>query len=276
LWRSIKVKISVIMIDGGFRENAFGARYFANQDFPKDQYEVLWVEHFDTLHEDVRSQPGVKAVCLHQAGGYHSGTCFNHGIEMAQGEVLVIPDADQIVPPDFLTRVWEKHQEYECMVVYGYRLDQISHQAIEDVADIKSIEGDFELTNPTNFGGCLTVRKRWMIELNGYEQHASFGTGAHAQGRDLYTRFKNKGLAVCWEPSLKLYHPWHTGTLTLSPWHQLQLKIIEWRHRTLHYMAFEGIDSSMNSRMPLQMESEVCTEIKRMRAMQPNEFPHIL
>ena len=41
------MKISVVMIDGNFRENLFGADYFTRQDFPEDQYEVLWVDYYE-------------------------------------------------------------------------------------------------------------------------------------------------------------------------------------------------------------------------------------
>lgn len=264
------------MIDGGFRENVYGAGCFVNQDFPKDQFEVLWIEHFDKLHTSVRSLPGIKAKCLNQPGGYHSSTCFNYGITSAKGEVVVIPDADQIVPPDFLKRVWEKHQEYERLVVYGYRLDQISCRLTGKDKAFELFEEDYMVTNPVNYGGCLTVRKKWLLEINGYEQHAAFATGAHANGKDLYTRFKNYGLSICWDPDLKLYHPWHKGTLIFSPWHKLQLEIVDWRSKSLNYMALNGIDPSKNCDMPEQLYDEVEAKIKNMREMQSDEFPHIM
>ena len=270
------MKISVIMVDGGFREKVYGAECFDRQDFPDDEYEVLWVEYFDKIHSDVIRIPRIKTLALNKPHSYHSSVCFNHGIMNAKGEVLVIPDPDQIVLPDFLSKMWKKHQDYERLVVYGYRYDQITKEPIVPGNGYHILEKDFQLNNPVNYGGCLTIRKKWLLELNGYEQHESFGTGAHANGLDLYTRFKNYGLAVCWDPNLKLYHPWHEGTLILSPWHKLQLKIVDWRHRTLNYMALNGIDSSRNCNIPPQLNADVEAEIKRMREMQPDDFPHIM
>ena len=41
--------ISVILIDGSFRERFHAVDAFANQTFPADQFEILWVEHYDRV-----------------------------------------------------------------------------------------------------------------------------------------------------------------------------------------------------------------------------------
>ncbi|MDX2479881.1 MAG: glycosyltransferase, partial [Desulfuromusa sp.] len=133
------IKISVVMIDGDFREKVFGANYFSQQTFPDEEYEIIWVDYFDKIHPDILSNPKVKAICLDKKGIYHSSYCFNRGINQARGELIVIPDADLVVLPDFLDRVWELHQTYEKLVVYGYRYDEVQEGILESL-DFKELE----------------------------------------------------------------------------------------------------------------------------------------
>lgn len=240
------MKISVIMIDGNFRENIFGTKFFSNQYFPEDQYEVLWIEFYGISNADVQKIPQIKTMALNREGIYHSSYCFNKGITEAQGDVIVIPDADQIVRPDFLSRVWEIHSQYDKLVVYGYRYDEICKGTLKSF-NFKELEDKCVLKNPLNYGGCLTVRRKWLVKINGYEQHPIFRTGYHANGLDIYTRFKNLGLAVQWHPDLKLYHPWHPFTLQYTYEQQVQKKLIEWRHNRRQWMAFKGIDPAKNN-----------------------------
>ncbi len=247
------MKISVIMIDGSFRENVFGAKYFSEQDFPEKDYEVIWVEYYNHANEEVYKYNKVRVITLNREGMYHSSYCFNRGIVEARGELLVIPDADQIVRPDFLNKVWSIHEEYEKLVVYGYRYDELEKGVLNsfsfDELDRKTV-----LKNPLNYGGCLTVRKKWLLKINGYEQHPLFGSGNHANGLDIYTRFKNLGLAIMWSPELKLYHPWHPFTLMYTKEHEIQKRIIEWRRKKLEYLAIEGIDRARNLELKTDLE----------------------
>ena len=243
------MKISVIMIDGSFRENTFGANSFPNQDFPHDQYEVLWVEYYGSPNPNVQKLPNIKILALNRDGIYHSSHCFNKGITEAQGEIIVIPDADQIVRTNFLSTVWELHSKYDKLVVYGYRYDEICKGTLKSI-DFKELEDKCILKNPLNYGGCLTVRKKWLDKVNGYEQHPIFRTGYHANGLDMYTRLKNLGLAIQWEPKLKLYHPWHPFTLSDALEYKIQKYLIEWRRNNLQWKAFQGIDSKKNAVPP--------------------------
>jgi len=240
-----KLKISVIMVDGSFRENTFGTEYFAKQSFPKDQYEISWIEFYNTPNKNVLKQTDIRVITLNKTGVYHSSYCFNRGINEAKGEVLVIPDADQIVPSDFLEHVWKKHQEYDKLVVYGYRYDERHERALASF-DFDELEQKCVLKNPINYGGCLTIRKQWLLEINGYEQHPIFGTGFHANGLDIYTRFKNYGLSITWDPDLKIYHPWHPYTLIGAGQYTTQKKIIDWRALNQQWSAFQGIDPEKN------------------------------
>ena len=176
---------------------------------------------------------------------YHSSCCFNKGIESAQGELIVIPDADQIVKPDFLSKLCGMHARYDSLVIYPYRYDEVQSGELRSF-DWDELEDKCILKNPRNYGGCLSVRKKWLIEINGYEQHRFFSSGFHANGLDIYTRFKNLGLAIMWTPSVKLFHPWHPNTLVPSDQYKLQHELIEWRSLNLQYLALNGADPERN------------------------------
>ena len=257
------------MIDGGFRENTFGIDFFSKQDFPDDEYEVIWVEYYDRAHHAVVKHPRVKVFMLGRSEIYHSSYCFNQGIIESKGKVIVIPDADQIVKPDFLARVWDLHSQYDQLVAYGYRYDQ--NQKLQSL-DFEELQKKCVIKNPTNYGGCLTVRKKWLLKLNGFEQHPIFRTGNHANGLDMYTRFKNLGLSIQWEPTLKLYHPWHSFTLMHTKEHIAQKKVIDWRKQNLQWLSFMGIDPIRNVEMPQMVLSIVEIEMDKLKADSLSRF----
>lgn len=233
------------MVDGGFRDNVYSAEYFSKQNFADNEYEVIWVDYFDKPNPKLEQIDKVKVITLNKTDEYHSSYCFNKGIEEAHGELIVIPDADQIVKPDFLSKVWEKHQKCDNLVSYMYRYDEVEEGSLKDFS-FEELDKKCVLKNPLNYGGCLTVRKKWLLEINGYEMHPIFRSGFHANGLDIYTRFKNLGLAIQWDKELKLYHPWHPSTLAAAPQYEPQKKMIAWRKQLLQYMAINGINENQN------------------------------
>jgi len=241
------MKISVVLIDGEFRGNTYAAEYCSRQDFPEDEYEIIWAEFYRNVPTTVKNQRKVKIITLEHPQGttYHSSYCFNAGIAAAKGELVVIPDADQIVPPDFLRKLWELHSEYERLVVYPYRYDEIREGALSSLS-FEELEKKCVLKNRLNYGGCLSVRKKWLLEINGYEQHKIFSGGFHANGLDVYTRFKNYGLAIMWAPHIRMYHPWHVFSLAAADEYLIQRELVRWRLKTGHFLAIDGMTPAKN------------------------------
>jgi hypothetical protein len=262
------MKISVIMVDGGFRENIFGAEYFSKQAFPENEYEVIWVDYYNKPHRDLKKFPKVKIVTLNKNGEYHSSYCFNRGIQEAKGEVLVIPDADVIVEKDFLSTVWQEHQKCEDLVMYIYRYNEPKekHKLKIDTEHLKKVS---LLTNPTNFGGCLTVRKKWLLHINGYDQHEVFSSGFHANGADIAARLKALGLHIMWHPELKLYHPYHRYYSESTLNYKMQHIVIDYRRKALHYLPFSGIEENRNLTMPDSLREKIELTIKNLES-KPN------
>lgn len=257
------MKISVVMVDGSFRENFHIIDSLADQTFPKEDYEVLWVEFYAAVNDSLKGKDGMRVITLGNSSDkeYHSSYCFNEGIRQSKGEVLIIPDADVMVEPTFLETVWKEHQSCDRLAMYFHRLNE--PKELHDKSKSYSLaylKSQTRATTTSNFGGCLTARKKWLMEINGYEQHAIFGTGAHANGYDVNTRLKNLGLHIMWHPTERLYHPWHPGTEADSTRYKLQHLMVEYKASTMMTKAFQGIDPNMDSELPGSLQQKLLAD----------------
>ncbi|GAB4190672.1 MAG: hypothetical protein Kow00105_04940 [Phycisphaeraceae bacterium] len=252
-----QLKISVIMVDGAFRERYDSIDFMARQNLPATDYELIWVEYYDRIADDLQRRidraceqgRSFRAVALGREGLYHSSYCFNEGIRLARGELIVIPDADVLAEPDFLQAVLEDHAASDRLVNYYHRYNEPEHCRKTEL-DLDHLRRVCELTNPSNHGACLSVRRSWLIEINGYEQSPIFASGFHANDKDVYTRLCNLGLMVRWNPAVKLWHPWHAMTGEVTPHYTPQLDVISWRGRTLSTLPFQGLDPARNTQPP--------------------------
>lgn len=257
-----KPKISVIMVDGSHRQHFLGVDTFAGQAFHPEEYELVWVEFYATvspeLAEKIRQNRLFSVLTLNRTGTYHSSYCFNAGIEAARGDLLVIIDADVLVEPDFLETVWKEHQLNEKLVMYVFRYDEPkkARQGPREMT-LQHLRSACVLSNPSNFGGCLTVRKKWLYSINGYEQHPVLGTHYHANGLDVYTRLKNLGLHIMWHPTLRLYHPWHPHLPGYQEAYKMQRVLIRYRALERDILAYQGIDACRNRSLPPRLEAEL-------------------
>lgn len=248
--------ISIIMVDGSFREQFHALRFFAEQTLPRDRYEIIWVEYYNRLHPDlcaaIDAVDNARAVRLNRTGTYHASPCFNHGITEARGALLIIPDADVVPEPTFLETILHDHEQHDQLAQYIHRFNEPQAEHQQDV-ELDHLRRVCRLTNPANHGSCLTVRKKWMLNINGYDEHPIFGTGFHANDKDVYTRLVNRGLHVRWSPNLRLYHPWHPMTGMVTPHYQPQLALIHQRGLQQATLPYQGIDSARNTAPPENM-----------------------
>ena len=247
------MKISVIMYDGGYRERFHIIDCLNNQTIDKDMYEILWVEHFDKVKPELERKENVKIIKLNRKPPLFISYCWNEGIKRGTGDLLVLIDGDVYIDNYFLETVLEDHVKNEELVMYFYRLEE--PKPLVPPRKLKPIDPGYlkkvcRLTNPVNYGGCLTVRKKWLLEVNGYEQFECFAGDVYAGGKELYTRFKNLGLHVKWNPKVMLYHPWHP--VSYGPYgHSLekgsfnfksQHEVIRRRELSLETLPYKGID----------------------------------
>jgi len=238
------------MVDGGYRPHFGAIDSMKDQDFPAEDFELIWVEYYEKikpeLENKIKEKANFKKVTLNKSGTYHSSECFNKGIENSIGELIVIPDGDVIFDKNFLSDIWNEHKKNEKLVMYVFRYDEPKEEFSSLKTDLEYLSGVCVLNNPSNYGGCLTVKKKWLLRINGYEEHEVFRTGGdHANGLDIYTRFKNLGLHIMWHPTLKIYHPWHEHQPGRKERYNPQQIFIHQRAINREVLAYKGIDSNL-------------------------------
>lgn len=236
--------ISVVTWDAGFRESYHTVDYFSRQIFDRNQFEFIWADYYSTikpeLKEKIRAMGNGRAFCFNGEGRWHLGRCLNAAIRECKGDLIVIPDGDIVVGEDFLEEVVRCHEKYQDLVLYFRRWDELKPDTSTKKIDLSRLMNDCILTNPTNYGGCLTLSKKVFNYVNGYEEHLLFSE-AGANGMELYTRLKNAGFPIMWHPTYKIYHPWHDGTSPQDSGYlqqlDLQKLLIKNRDLNIEYLA---------------------------------------
>jgi len=261
-------RISVILVDGSYRPHFAVIDSLKRQTLPGDDYEVLWIEYYSEVQEELiqkmEGRENFQVITLCGTGIYHSSYCFNRGIMAARGEILVIADADILVEENFLQTVWEEHQSNDRLVMYIFRMDE-PEPISPFCLDFDYLKRVCTLNNPENYGGCLTVRKKWLLEINGYEQHDVFRTGGdHANGLDVYTRFKNMGLHIMWHPGLRLFHPWHPHKAGFQNSYVPQKQLIKHRAKSLDILPYKGIDPTRDREVPARVQVQLDAEKRKL------------
>ena len=253
-------KISIIMVDGSFRESYHAIDFFCSQSLAAEDYELIWVEYYDKAHpklvEKIAQYPNARLVTLGRTGIYHSSYCFNEGIAESAGELIVIPDGDLVAEPDALEVIWREHETNDKLVMYLWRYEEPKERHVAEIT-LEHLREVCVLKSFSNFGACLTLRKKWLMQINGYEQHPVFESGFHANGKDVNLRLKNLGLHIMWHPSLKLYHPWHPFTSASADAYFLQERVILHRLLTLMSRAFQGINPELNVEFPDTLTADI-------------------
>ena len=211
------MKISVIMWDGSFRKFTHTIDCFSEQTFPKNEYEIIWVDFYNSseiIRKKLDQYKNTKLFTLKNdnSENWNLGICINNGVKNSIGELLVIPDPDIFVEKNFLQIIWDEHKINKNLVLYIRRYDEPMDCASElSKTDIKYLKDNCILSNPTNYAGCLSVKKENYNLIGGFEEHKAFCESSMS-GIETYTRFRNAGLEIKWATTLKVYHPWHPDT----------------------------------------------------------------
>ena len=253
--------VSIIMVDGGFRENFEPLQSWLDQTLERDLYELIWIEYGSQVAPQVQALSRVHTHALGREGEPQIiAHAFNEGIRQARGDLLVLPDADVVCEPDLLETLAEELMLDPGLVVYLLRLDQ--PQALHVAGQgLESLRRTCSIRNTFNYGGCPAVHRRWMIEMNGYEQ-LPFFAGYHHNGADNYIRFKNLGLKIRWHPSQRVYHPWHpVASASKFATAEQQEQFVRRRAATWDWLAYDGLDPSRNRQYDPSMS--VSTEWQR-------------
>ena len=234
------MKHSIILWDCCYRNFFHLTGSLADQDYPKDEYEIIWVEQRtraasdafnhrlglrslgDTvaLHAD---RCGVRAVYLGQPATrpYHIGVCVNAGAALAKGEILSRMDGDMLVRPDFLRRLDHEMAARRGVInlarrgaarPVGVPPERWTEGTIDyDLCRAECPRG-FDPVPPVvrNKGPCLSAPRAWCEAVGGYDEHDLWATGISRNGQDLTARLEiYSGVPSRSLPDQIGVHPYH-------------------------------------------------------------------
>jgi hypothetical protein len=143
-----------------------------------------------------------------------------------------------------MSEVVRRHECCEELALYFYRVDEPeTERPVERTIEAIRAVGSIQFAD--NYGGCMSVRKKWLEAVNGYEADLKW-RGYSAVDQDVARRLKALGLHIQWHPTKFLYHGYHpgchkpdSGSLERT---YIQTRIFQSRARALQTLPDKGLD----------------------------------
>jgi glycosyltransferase involved in cell wall biosynthesis len=189
--------------------------YLANQDYPKDKYEIIVVDDgstdgTETLMETISYPQSTIRYIKQDRLGPHIAR--NRGIREAQGEVILFIDSDVFCPRSVLSAHLRRHNEEDSIIVSGpvVKTDKLH----EDFRDIRKrrFRKYFDLSGPSLITSNLSVKKKHLLMVGGFSDEFK-GYGWHDW--ELGLRLKQAGLKTKRDLGALAYHFNEDRQLTL-------------------------------------------------------------
>jgi glycosyltransferase involved in cell wall biosynthesis len=203
------IKVSVILLDWSCRERFHTLDWLNNQNVPREQYELIWVELFDRVVQEALDKADVVITCG-QKELYHKHMGYNIGLLHSKGRIITICDSDAVFPPDFIDSIINSfnftdagtpdslvlmHHQWRSPVLYPDGLKDINELQRYPWADLWP-----------NVGACMSIVKSDAMRYGGFDEHRSF-RGYICGPYDLGWRLINAGLTEKWhDQSIALWH----------------------------------------------------------------------
>jgi len=203
------VTVSFILLDWSVREHYHALEWLADQDVPRDSYELIWVELYERVVPKAMEFADVVITCG-QRGMYHKHVGYNAGLLHARGRVITVCDSDAVFPPDFVRSIIEsfelqQSEEGRSLVLmhYQWRTRDTYPEKLESIEDLRNHKWH-DLW--PNVGACMSVRRIDALPFGGFDEHRSF-RGYLCGPYDLGWRLVNAGIPEVWhDPSVALWH----------------------------------------------------------------------
>jgi hypothetical protein len=205
-------KLSILLLDWSCRERFDPLQWLAQQDVPRQDYELIWVELFDRVVPEVMEQVDVLVTC-HQKAAYHKHEGYNTGLLVAQGELFCVCDSDAVFPRNFVRSILEHFYSQEPIprgsVLFHFEgRSSLRYPGLTSADDLQVANWHWWGMHP-NVGACMTVRTADAVRFGGFDEHPSYA-GYLCGPYELGWRLINAGLVEVWhDPATMLWHFTH-------------------------------------------------------------------
>lgn len=237
---SKKPKVSFVLLDWSCRESLHIFHYLNQQNIPRDNYEIIWIEYYNRRSPEIQtwlencsqqSKPPILdqwiVMDMPETLYYHKHLMYNIGIVLSKGEIVTICDSDAMVRPTFVETIIKSFEEDSNIALHMdevrnndqkfHPFDYPSFDEVEDEGAINfkngTTTGLIDTVDPLhtlNYGACLCARRDDLIAIGGSDEHLDY-LGHVCGPYELTFRLRNLGRREFWHPSELLYHVWHPG-----------------------------------------------------------------
>ena len=257
-------RLSFILLDWNCRERFTTLDWLNRQDIPREQYELIWVELYDRVVDEVMEKADVVVTC-NQRGTYHKHLGYNIGLLLARGDLICVCDSDAVFPTDFVRSVFrsfgiDKSGAAQPLVLMHYEW-RTSLQYPDDLSDAETLK-DVKRWQwwplIVNEGACVTVRREDAIRFGGFDEHSSF-IGYLCGPYDLAWRLVNAGWSEIWhDSSTALWHFAHPDPIGTNGQKATLRQLMEKAHPHMHGHALTAVEAFSTGRFqPVQENPKI-------------------
>lgn len=233
-------RVSFVLLDWSCRESLHTLDFLAEQDVPREWYEIVWIEYFnrrdaelqrriDDARREETADPVDAWIVMQMPENvcHHKHLMYNVGIVASRGELVCFCDSDAMMRPGFVRSILDAFERDPEIVLHHDEVRNRSphfypfrYPTFEDVlgpgcnnwVNGKAI-GLWDEEDPLhtrNYGACMTARRDNLIAIGGADMHVDY-LGHVCGPYELTFRLVNSGRREIWNDAEFLYHTWHPG-----------------------------------------------------------------
>lgn len=239
------MKHTIITWDCSYRAFHHLIDALAGQDYPPDEWELIYVEQRSKRVSNARNRKqgaGLRSLWdrYQEVGGavnllpvylgdktdapYHLGRCVNAGLAIAQGDIVSVMDGDQLLQPHFLSSLDDFHNRAEegvasvhCHVASGPvgATKESWTEATFDFDDVLALcpygHDPYPAgTKPGSYGAMVSAWRLSWKHIGGLDEHPLWCTSASMVISDAAHRLEMRlGVETELLPDTFSVHPWH-------------------------------------------------------------------